>query len=96
MNDQFAQRSRDLDVIDCIAAAVKPQAYEKTVLAALLMRYSHDEGMLQPILAVLREWQISPGDLFREARAIWAHGYRPSDLEVAGSAWDAGEKEEEA
>ncbi|MGA1718558.1 MAG: DUF3288 family protein [Aquiluna sp.] len=88
MNDQFAQRSRDYNILTILAEVQQPAACEKVQLAALLMRYQGD-GFVGEIDKVLSRWGLSRKELFSQSREIWLNGYRPEHLYGEGSAWDA-------
>lgn len=88
MNDQFAQRARDHAVLMILAEVAEPTSYDKVQLAALMMRYQ-DQPLLKDIELVIRAWNLTPKELYRQTREIWANGFRPEDLSQEGSAWDA-------
>jgi len=94
MNLEFARRACDIEILNHLRHTKEVQSYEKTMLASLMMRYAHDQGMLAVVLDVVKAWDLEPKALFNQTRQIWQNGYRPSDLEIAGSAWDANTTEE--
>jgi len=89
MSDDFAQRSRDKVMLMQLAEVAQPTSYDKVMLAALMMRYQADPGILEDIGIVVHGWKMTPKQLYKECREIWANGFRPEDLQSNGSAWDA-------
>mgnify|MGYP000995657473 CR=1 FL=1 len=88
MNDQFAQRSRDSVMLMQLAEVAEPTSYDKVLLGALMMRYQ-GQPLLQDIEILIRCWKLTPKELYRQCRQIWADGFRPEDLKEDGSSWDA-------
>lgn len=89
MSNDFAQRSRDKIVLMQLAEVAEPTSYDKVMLGALLMRYQADPGRLEDIELVVRSWKMTPKQLYKECRTIWADGFRPEDTDLAGSGWDS-------
>lgn len=85
----YAQRANDKVIILKLAQAYPPSAYEKVMLGALMMRYKDDPDVYPDVLLVIRTYRLTPKELFKQCREIWASGFRPEDLDAGGSAWDA-------
>jgi hypothetical protein len=88
MNDQFAQRSRDIALLTQLAEIAEPTCYDKVMLGALMMRYQ-GQPFLTNIEVVIKTWKLTQKELYRQCRQIWADGFRPEDLQTEGSSWDA-------
>ena len=93
MND-FAQRSNDRIILLKLVQANPPSSYDKIMLGALMMRYRNDPSFYPDIEIAIRTYRLTPPELFRQCREIWANGFRPQDLSTDGSAWDSVNKEE--
>lgn len=85
----FAQRSRDKVMLLKLAEIAQPSSYDKAMLGALMMRYQGDPGTLEDVELIVRCWKLTPKQLYKECREIWANGFRPEDLQSNGSEWDA-------
>ena len=89
MNNDYAQHFRDKVILMQLAEVAQPTSYDKVMLGALMMRYQADSRKLEDIELVIRCWKLTPKQLYKECREIWANGFRPEDLQSSGSAWDA-------
>lgn len=75
----------------------EPSRDDRVDAARLLMRYPgpgedcFGYAVRLEILGKLLEWGLSVDDLNKQVRAIWAEGYRPSQVDVGyGSGADVG------
>lgn len=85
----YAKRAQDKVIILKLAQAYPPSAYDKVMLGALMMRYKDDPDIYPDVELVIRTYRLTPKELFKQCREIWASGFRPEDLNAGGSAWDA-------
>lgn len=90
----YAQRTNDKVILLKLAEAYPPTAYDKIMLGALMMRYKDDPAVYPDVELVIRTYRLTPKELFKQCREIWASGFRPHDLEADGSAWDSVATEE--
>jgi len=82
----------DRRIVDRLLAASSPNEADITDCARLLMRYLGFPGardIQQDLARSLANWRMDTDQLYRQARQIWASGWRPqvhADQEVGSGA----------
>jgi len=82
----------DRRIVDRLLAASSPNEADITDCARLLMRYLGFPGardIQQDLARSLANWRMDTDQLYRQARKIWASGWRPqvhADQEVGSGA----------
>lgn len=85
----------DMAILYTLAQTVEaPTAHDKTLLAALMMRYQNHE-FADTIQTIVKSWGLTSKELLHQVRAIWANGFKPEDLSEPGSSWDSNSQEDD-
>ena len=93
---QHPLHSRDRPVVDRLLRVRSPGEQDLVDVARLLQRYHNFPGaedIQNDLRTAIKTWRLSQASLYQRSRAIWAKGFRPSNLAaddgLVGSGFDS-------
>lgn len=93
MSSEFVTRLVDSGLLNLLARVDNPSSYEKVILGTLFMRYQEDLEVRPLLDSVIQHWELTPKELYRQCKALWQDGFRPTDQTISGSSWDLSSNE---